>query len=116
MSSSGIIIGLACNACSRFFSGNELIRIGESVLLCQKCYRDQRQVVESWADPPKECALCRTSFEDLIAANPGKQVSMFPHWMDGTFGMLCKPCDERYVLKRRDLYGNTRHGWERKIK
>lgn len=116
MSSSGIIIGLACSVCSKFFSGNEIIRIGESVLMCQDCYRKQTQVIESWADPPKECGLCRISFDDLILANPGRPVSMFPHWMDGTFAMLCKSCDEKYVLKRRDLYGATRHGWERKIK
>jgi hypothetical protein len=101
--------------CSKFVHPQEVVRTGESVIRCWDCYNKSNQVLESFSDPPAECALCHISFEVLAARRPGQSVSMFPHWMDGTYGFLCPECDKAYVLKRRDLYGLTRFGWERKI-
>ena len=114
--SNAIIIGERCFDCSRVFSPLEMIHIGESVLKCQDCYHKQRAAVESWGDPPTHCQGCNTSFADLAAAVPGKPVSMFCHWKDGIFQLLCVACDQDYVQKRKDLYAETRFGWERKLK
>lgn len=111
-----LLIKLACNYCSEFFDPREFVRIGESVLMCWKCYEKHTKVVDSWAEPPQECGMCKTSFADLAALTPGQPVSMFPHWKDGIYQFLCRSCDEKYVLQRADLFGNTRHGYERKLK
>jgi hypothetical protein len=110
------IIQLRCMTCSQFVAPADVVRIGESVIQCWNCYDKQRTIIESFQDPPKECVRCHASFEDLAAQVPGKPVSMFPHWIDGTFGFLCVACDQVYVQQRRDMYGDTRFGWDRKLK
>ena len=40
---------------------------------------------------------------------------MFLHWKDGLYQLLCPRCDAENVQKRKDLYGPTRFGWERKL-
>jgi hypothetical protein len=116
VSSSGIIIALRCMDCSKQVPPSQAVRIGESVVQCWNCYDKQKTIIESWAHPPRECALCRTSFEELSRRTPGRTVPMYPHWIDGTFGMLCAPCDKAYVLKRADQFRDTRFGWELGLK
>lgn len=115
MSSGAIIIGERCFDCSKFVSPADAMRIGESVVKCPNCFAAQRKAIDSWADPPQECARCHRSFEDLARDVPGKPVSMFCHWMDSTFAMLCRACDEIYVRQRLDMYRATRFGWNRKL-
>jgi hypothetical protein len=107
------IITVQCMSCSRFVYPGDIMHIGESVTQCWDCYQRIATIVESFAEPPGECALCNTKFEDLAARDPGKPVSMFPHEIEGTIGFLCRPCERAYVLKRRDLYGKTRFGQQR---
>lgn len=110
------ILAIQCNSCSNWVSPFEVVRIGESVIKCWTCYEKHRQIIESWETPPRECALCHITFDDLAKQRPGEPVSMFLHEIDGTFGFVCRTCDKDYVLKRRDLYGNTRFGWQRGVK
>lgn len=115
MSRSGIIITLRCMDCGKACLPSEVVRIGESAIQCWDCYDKTRQVFESWADPPKECALCHVTFSELISKVPGQAVSMFPHWIDGTLGLLCSNCDRAYVQKRADQFRGTRFGQELKL-
>lgn len=115
MTSAVPIIRLQCFDCSKFVHPKEVVRIGESVIRCWGCYNKLNTILETWQSPPMECALCRTPYEKLAEREPGSQVTMFMHLIDGTLGFLCKPCDKDYVLKRADLYRKTRFGQERKI-
>ena len=110
MSHGAIIIALTCLDCGKACSPSEVVRIGESANQCWNCYDAQRKIVESWEEPPKECAVCHTAFADLAARVPGQPVSMFLHVIDGTVGLLCSICDPVYVAKRRDQFKNTRFG------
>lgn len=110
------ILRVQCFQCSKFCHPKEVIRTGESVIRCWDCFNKHTVSIQSFAEPPTHCALCNTPFAKLIEANPSQPVSMFMHWIDGGYGLLCKPCDKDYVLKRADLYGNTRHGYERGIR
>jgi len=109
MNDGTIVISRRCMDCSKQVSPAEIVRIGIAAIVCWNCYEKQKQILEGWA-PPKECALCHTSFEELAAREPSQSVSMFPHWIDGTFGMLCAPCDKAYVLKRADQFRGTPFG------
>jgi transcription elongation factor Elf1 len=114
MSSSGIIIALRCMDCSKQVSPSEVVRMGIASLICWDCYIKQREVLEGWS-PPKECALCQISFLELAKRELTETVKMYPHWIDGTFGMLCAPCDKIYVLKRRDQFAGTPFGKQRNL-
>lgn len=114
MSSSGIIIALRCMDCSKQVSPREIVRIGAASVICWECYEKQAKIIHGW-NPPKECALCHASFFELSRRETTQTVKMYPHWIDGTFGMLCAPCDKAYVLKRRDQFGGTPIGQELKL-
>lgn len=103
-----------CFQCYGFFPPAELITIGESVKICPDCDVKGRKAIEA-LEAPNECALCHTSSEELATREAGESFSMFIHWVDGVYAYLCRACDATYVLKRKDLYGKTRYGWERKV-
>jgi len=115
MSSSGIIIALRCMDCLRQVNPREVVRIGESVVQCWDCYVKQTKVLDGWK-PPRECALCHVSFNDLCFRTIGESVPMYPHWIDGVFVMLCAPCDKKHVLAAREQFRDTRYGWELGLK
>jgi hypothetical protein len=115
MSEAGIIIRLRCFDCSKWCNPGEVVHVGESVIQCWDCYDKQRKIVESWDEPPSECAVCHTKFEELARQVPGQPVSMFVHWIDGTLGLLCSTCDQAYVRKRLDQFRGTRYGEELKL-
>lgn len=111
------IVGVQCAVCSRFVPQRDIIRIGESVNRCQQCEELHLVALDKLAaNPPRECGTCKTTWEQLKERAAGDHVSMFVHWKDGCYQVLCSACDLLYVPQRRDLYGKTRHGWDRKIK
>lgn len=109
------IIGKKCHYCSRFICGGEYRIIGESVVMCWACQQRHDVKVEG-LNPPAECQGCHTSTELLQARARGARWSMFLHWRDGEYQMLCAACSDAYIGKRKDLYGGTRFGWQRKLK
>lgn len=115
MSDAPIIIAVRCFDCGAQVTPSEVVRVGESVIQCWKCYERERTVINSWADPPKECALCHAQFDELARQCPGQPVSMFLHLMDGAYGLLCSTCDPIYVRKRVDQFRGTRYGDELKL-
>lgn len=114
MTSSIPILTVRCHYCSAQVHPKEVIRIGDSALMCWACYEKHKIAVEAF-HPPHECAECQRTFEQIAAATPGSHVKMYPHWKDGMYQILCAACDEIYVQKRKDLYGPTQFGWERKL-
>lgn len=114
MSAGAIIIALRCMDCSRQVSPSEVVRIGVASIICWSCYEKQKQIIEGW-QPPKECAICHTSFEDLCRREVSESVPMYPHWIDGTFGMLCARCDKAYVLKIANQFKGTPFGQALKL-
>lgn len=115
MSDGAIIIAVRCFDCGKQVTPSEMVHVGESVVQCWACYDRERAVINSWAEPPKECALCHVDFQDLIRQCPGQPVSMFLHLIDGAYGLLCSTCDQAYVRKRLDQFRGTRYGDDLKL-
>lgn len=112
MTSAVPIIRLQCMDCSKFVHPREVQHIGESVVRCWACVQKLTKILETWSAPPMECALCHTPYARCQKTLGG---GMLMHLIDGAIGFLCAPCDRDYVLKRIDLYGKTRFGWDRKV-
>lgn len=108
------IIGVQCHYCSKFCRPGEYLRIGQSVVMCWKCEENHRPKIHGFA-PPKECQGCHTETAVLADRTPGGQYSMFVHWKDGEYQMLCQACSDAYIGKRKDLYGRTKFGWDIKL-
>lgn len=115
MSAAPFILTIRCHYCSEHVHPKEVIRIGDDVIMCWSCYEKHKIQVEAF-HPPHECSECRRTFEQISAATLGDKVKMYPHWKDGMYQILCEVCDAVYVQKRKDLYGPTQFGWERKLK
>lgn len=108
------IILVRCHYCSTHVHPKEIVNIGESALMCRNCREAHVTQIEAF-DPPHHCMRCMRTFEQLAALTVGAHVRMYPHWKDGVYQILCQWCDEKYVQQRKDLYGPTRFGWERKL-
>jgi NAD-dependent SIR2 family protein deacetylase len=114
----GTMIGVQCQHCSHWYPEAEIIRFGESMTRCLKCQEAINKALEMNATqtPPSECAHCHRGFSAIADATPGDVVEMALVMVDGVFVALCDPCERAYVEKRKDLYGDTRFGWNRKLK
>lgn len=100
------VIGVKCQACSGWYPEREILRFGENMTRCLKCHEKHLQALDALAgNPPKECAECHITFEELCRMTPGKVQPMYFHAKDGCYQMLCPKCDGEYTRKRRDLYG-----------
>ena len=99
--------------CSKFVHPREVVHVGESVVRCWDCVQKLTKILDTRESPPMNCALCKTAYEQCTLGPSG---GMFMHLIDGALGFLCAPCDKEYVLKRADLYGRTRFGYDRKIR
>lgn len=109
------VVTLKCHYCQRFWPPSEVLKFCDEIVMCCYCHEKHLAAVQSFA-PPHECMVCHRTFEQISALTPGDQVHMTAHWKDGMYQILCASCDADYTLKRRDLYGETRFGWEQKLK
>ncbi len=110
------VLSIRCHYCSRFWPTSEVIDLGESIVMCFYCHQKHSEAVEAFI-PPRECqGPCKRTFAEIAALTPGDKVGMTVHWKDGVYQILCAQCDADYVLKRQDLYGDTRFGYERGVK
>lgn len=110
------VISVRCHYCSRFWPQSEVLHIGESVIMCIHCHEKHRVAIDAF-EPPTHCqGPCGRTFEEISLFTPGDKVGMTVHMKDGVYQILCAQCDADYVQKRRDLYGDTRFGWERKLR
>lgn len=108
------IILVRCHYCSKHVHPKEIINLGESALMCWQCREEHTTQVEAF-DPPANCQGCMRTFAELAAAALGPHVKMYPVWKDGIYQVLCAWCEADYVQQRKDLYGATRFGRERKL-
>lgn len=110
------IIGVRCHYCSKFYPRSHVVNFGKSMVRCWKCHGAHLAALEVIAgNPPKGCGVCGVTFEALAERTAGEEVGMFMHYKDGLYQLLCSACDRVYVPKRKDLYGPTQFGWDRKL-
>lgn len=109
------IITVTCHYCGGARHPREIVNIGSATLMCWHCYEKHTVQVEAF-NPPNECQECHRTFEQIAAATPGGTVSMFPHWKDGQYQILCRPCSDAYVESNKQLYRDTPFGWANKLK
>lgn len=112
------IIGLRCHYCDNFFKRSDIFHIGESIQMCHKCHEKHMAAIEALgsAKPPKECAECNRTWEELCALEKSERVPMFFHTDAAGIGFLiCKECDWKYIQGHKEMYRPTRFGWEEKI-
>lgn len=81
-----------------------------SAKICRHCQEHHEKVLTMFAGaPPPGCQECGVTFETLRAL-PNGDVRMFLHMKDNIYQLLCPVCSDRYVAKRRDLYGPATFG------
>lgn len=107
-----VVVSVRCHYCSRHVHPSEVREMGESIRMCFQCQQRHDAAVAKF-EIPKHCqGGCNLSLEVLLAAGS----RFFAHWKDGCYQLMCGACDALYVPKRMDLFGDTRHGIDRKLK
>lgn len=109
------LLKLRCRLCSKFRSPSEFVH-SPITGYCWHCYEWHQRALKMLAgeDPPG-CQECEVSFEVLRAAACG-DLRMYLHPKDGIYQVLCLKCSDEYERKRLDLYGDTPHGFLKKLK
>jgi hypothetical protein len=113
-----IIVTVRCHYCSRGRSLHELHPIGTGgVLICDRCidWHERAMGMLTRNEMPDGCQECGIPLSTLQAIHPGGNIPMSLVVKDGIYQILCRPCTDEYVRKRRDLYGPTQFGREKGI-
>lgn len=84
--------------------------------MCFYCNDKMRAAWEVFEMPEGCQGPCGRSFVAIAAGTPGDMVGFTLHWRDGIYQILCASCDAEYVMKRKDLYGDTEFGYKRGVK
>lgn len=111
----GIILTETCHYCRHARALRDVMRLPGGVRLCISCYEKHQValIALSRGKPPSDCSECHTPLDDLQKGD--RPVQMALHYEDGFYRLMCLPCSETYIQKRRDLYGPTQYGWEQKL-
>lgn len=110
-----ITIAIRCHYCGQDRHPDDIMTIGNDIKMCLAC-RESHVAEIIRFHPQRECAVCHRTFDELKAMQLGDHFSVFVHWIDRSYQILCPLCDEEYVKKRADLYGDTEFGYARKLK
>ncbi len=105
-------MAVRCHYCSRGVNPEEVRQVGESIVMCFDCHERHKREVQKFEIPTHCQGGCNLSVALLAAAGS----RFFAHWKDGCYQLLCGACDEKYVPLRKDLFADTRFGWDRKLK
>jgi len=101
-------VAVTCHYCSRGRAPAEIIYMPGGIQICLDCYHRHREGVMALAGkPPTECSECHAAWE------PGAMMAV--HYEHGLYRCMCLPCSDKYVPKRRDIYGPTEYGWKKKL-
>lgn len=87
--------------------------------LCQDCLLWHFHTLDFLGGAvPLGCQMCERSWEllEAEARTVDSRVSMYAVPKDGIYQLLCSPCKDKYVPKRRDMYGDTAYGHQLKLK
>lgn len=107
-----IVITERCHYCSKFRSPAEIQPIGTGgAKICWRCleWHDEALRMLNGRGAPRGCQDCGVTFAEL-KARTAADVRMYLHQKDGIYQILCRLCSDRYIPKRRDLYGPTLFG------
>jgi len=107
-----IIFGKRCKQCSTFADPREMIGDDRSGRVCWKCYENHCDALKTLGgEAPRGCHECGATFTSIAETSlDPEKVRMFLHWRDGCYQILCPPCSDKYVVKRKDLYKETEFG------
>lgn len=108
-----IVIGEACQYCSRQLSPADILRAaGGHMRMCHACHDVHSKTLQKFGEGevPRECGGCLRTFDDLIAAAPGGNLRMSIVWKDKQYQVLCGTCADLYMPKRGDLFKGTEFG------
>jgi len=109
--SNAVVIGEQCRYCSKFRAPADIMRLPGNVRICHSCYAWHQQALRLFSgEPPSGCQECGITFADLDRRSVDGNVEMYVHAKDGIYQVLCPACSDRYMRKRKDLYGGTPFG------
>ena len=106
-----IIIGEQCPYCSKFRSPRDIIPMPGGAKICTSCECRHIEALNALSTG-KFTAACSECGK--IPENQADRV-MAIHYENGRYRAMCLECDAVYTPKRRDLYGGTQFGHERKL-
>jgi hypothetical protein len=109
------VLRVRCQYCGHFREPADIRMLGDLMPMCRYCEVERHQPAVNAIRPAIECALCHTTYATLEARAraTASKLSMFWHWIDGSYQALCKACSDAHVPKRQDLYKGTPFGRER---
>ncbi len=111
------VLKIRCHYCSQFRDPREVHHLPGGVVMCWNCYGWHQRALRMLAgSPPPGCQACDVTFKELTERSPDGNTRMYLHVKDGIYQVLCTSCSDEYERKRLDLYGDTVHGWLRKLK
>ncbi len=111
------VIRVRCHICSRFRRPSEILHLPGGALRCLQCQeRHEKALLMLAGNAPFFCQECGKSPEQLMAESGASNTQMCIQWKDGVYQVLCVPCSDAYERKRLDLYGDTVHGFLKKLK
>jgi hypothetical protein len=102
-----LIIGEVCPYCTKFRSPRDIIPMAGGANICVYCEQRHIEALHAMSTGTftGECSECGKKADEL--RGDGK---MAVHFEGGRYKAMCLPCDQTYVLKRRELYGGTDFG------
>ena len=125
----GVVILELCHYCRRGRNPGEIMHLPGGAKLCRQCYERHAAGVlalsglrangdgtfSTAAPPPPECSECHLTVEELTLRQKGGDLQMAVHYEGGLYRIMCVQCDASYVPKRRDLYGATEFGFQKRL-
>jgi predicted CXXCH cytochrome family protein len=118
--SPSLLIGRKCPYCTHFRSLHDLMPFAGTEI-CQSCYRAHLAALEALSNsaPPKECSECHLTYQQLrdrAGLDDNQPATMDCHNENGVYRFLCRICSRKYVIARRELYGDTEFGHKLRLK
>jgi len=109
------VIKRFCHYCSGQFWPHEFIHLPRGHRCCLRCWEwhGKAMALLSQGTPPPGCQECSVTFNQLQERSLDGNTRMALVKKDGIYQVLCFRCSEKYIQKRRDLYGKTIFGHER---
>lgn len=75
--------------------------------MCDNCQADHARRIEQFiSSAERRCYQCGRSMREVEGDEAGN-ITMFVHFKDGVYQLLCPQCSVSYTAKRKDLYGDT---------
>lgn len=107
----GIVISERCHYCSKHKPPKDIITMSGGAKICERCYRWHHHALDVLAGTvPVACQECHLKYEELERRSPDGNVRFSVLPLNGIYAVVCKPCGDKIVRKRVDLFGDTAYG------